>query len=146
MLIREKGGFCPLKAAALSEIKGGKHMKKLISLLAAGIIGMAALPLTASAQGNEAPTATGDVNQDGNIDAVDACQIIYYYGKVMNGDNVPEETKERMLKYGDVNSDGMADSADASEVLTIYSQNVNANMTKAEWQAYTDEILLNIEL
>ena len=92
------------------------------------------------------PDGVGDVNQDGNIDAVDACQIIYYYAELMNGVKVPEETKERMLKYGDVNSDGMADSADASEVLTIYSQNVNANMTKAEWQAYTDEILLNIEL
>lgn len=63
---------------------------------------------------------SGDVNDDGNIDATDASSILEEYSKISTG-NTPSFTKKQMIT-GDVDSNGIIDAGDASAVLEIYAR------------------------
>lgn len=63
---------------------------------------------------------SGDVNNDGNIDATDASSILEEYSKVSTG-NSTSFTKKQII-MGDVDLNGIIDAGDASAVLEIYSR------------------------
>ena len=156
-------------------------MKKFISLLAAGVLGFAALPLSASAieddpdkcYGIPIPSdvsdrdpelivainekyadekayygvlydygAYGDVNDDGSVDAIDACLVLDYYARAMtNGYEDPEE-REYFLERADIYADKCIDAGDASHILSIYSYYMN--VPKDDVSAETNEILTDL--
>ncbi len=156
-------------------------MKKLISLLAAGVLGFAALPLSASAIEDDPNKiygvyipwdvsdrdpeliadinakyaeekeyygflfdygAYGDVNDDGSVDAVDACLVMDYYARAMcNGGEDPEE-REYFLEKADVYADKMIDTTDASLILGIYTYYMN--VSKDDVRTETNEILTDM--
>ena len=158
-------------------------MKKFISLLAAGVLGFAALPLSASAIEDdpnksygipvlwdvsdrdpeliadinakyadlkESGGATdfqfgayGDVNEDGSVDAVDACLVMDYYARAVNngGKEDPEE-RAYFLERADIYADEMIDCSDAGLILSIYSYYMN--VSKDDVRTETEEILDNM--
>ena len=60
----------------------------------------------------------GDFTGDGNIDAVDASNILAKYASASTGGAAP--TKEE-LEAGDVDKNGWIDAVDASKVLAFYA-------------------------
>lgn len=63
---------------------------------------------------------SGDVNNDGHVDATDASSILEEYSKVSTG-NAHSFTKKQMIT-GDADLNGIIDAGDASIVLEIYSR------------------------
>ncbi len=61
----------------------------------------------------------GDVNRDGNIDAVDASAVLTYYANIST--DQPTDLDENAKAAADVNGDGMIDSVDASSILSYYA-------------------------
>lgn len=61
----------------------------------------------------------GDVNRDGNIDAVDASAVLTYYADIST--DQPVDFDDNQKKSADVNGDGLIDSVDASDILTYYA-------------------------
>ena len=60
---------------------------------------------------------TGDVNHDGNINAIDATAVLIYASKSGTGASFPAEEVQNMLTLGDVNRDGIVNAKDATAIL-----------------------------
>lgn len=73
----------------------------------------------------------GDVKVDGNVDAIDASEILSYYANLSIGK--PYSFSEQQLNNGDVNKDGQINALDASYVLTYYA--INATKGNAKWES-----------
>lgn len=65
----------------------------------------------------------GDVNGDGYVDAVDACNILSYYAVVSTGSDLTTSEQVVCRHKGDLNSDGVVDAVDASNALQKYAKN-----------------------
>uniref|UniRef100_UPI00037668F6 dockerin type I domain-containing protein n=1 Tax=Ruminococcus flavefaciens TaxID=1265 RepID=UPI00037668F6 len=61
----------------------------------------------------------GDVNNDGQINAVDASSVLAYYARISTNQE-GGYTEEQMLA-ADVNHDGMINAVDASNILAYYA-------------------------
>ncbi|EWM54740.1 dockerin type I domain-containing protein [Ruminococcus flavefaciens] len=61
----------------------------------------------------------GDVNNDGQVDAVDASSVLAYYARISTNQN-GEYTEEQKLA-ADVNDDGQINAVDASNILAYYT-------------------------
>ena len=61
----------------------------------------------------------GDVNNDGNVNSVDASAILLYYSKISTEQQ--GDFDEGQQKAADVNGDGKINSVDASDILAYYA-------------------------
>jgi hypothetical protein len=61
----------------------------------------------------------GDVNEDGNIDAIDASIVLAEYANIAT--SKPETFTSSQKKAADVNEDGNIDALDASAILSYYA-------------------------
>ncbi|MBR5684375.1 MAG: hypothetical protein IKW96_14060 [Ruminococcus sp.] len=64
---------------------------------------------------------SGDVNNDGRIDAIDASTILAHYALIST--NKKGILTEAQIKSADINNDGVVNAVDASTVLAIYAAN-----------------------
>ncbi|MBR6986064.1 MAG: leucine-rich repeat protein [Ruminococcus sp.] len=64
-------------------------------------------------------TESGDLNDDGKIDATDATLVLVNYSLLSTGEKM--QLTESQQKAADVNGDGKIDSADATTILQYYS-------------------------
>ena len=64
-------------------------------------------------------TESGDLNDDGKIDANDATLVLVNYSLLSTGE--PIQLTESQQKAADVNGDGKIDSSDATTILQYYS-------------------------
>lgn len=63
---------------------------------------------------------SGDVNNNGFVDAIDASDILEEYSKASTGFPLMFTKKKKIM--GDMNHDGIIDAADASAVLSLYAE------------------------
>ena len=82
-------------------------MRKGISAVLAGVMALAALPVSAMSASAEGAYALGDVDMDGYITGHDAAMVTH----ALYVDN--EALTAEQLKLADVNSDGVVDQSDA---------------------------------
>ena len=61
----------------------------------------------------------GDVNDDGNINAVDASRVLTAYALKATGQDMG--LTEKQIEAADVNDDGKVDAVDASIILSFYA-------------------------
>lgn len=66
-------------------------------------------------------SASGDVNGDGYVDAVDASCVLAEYANISVGKPTTFTASQRSL--ADMNNDGLIDAVDASIILGIYAKN-----------------------
>jgi lysophospholipase L1-like esterase len=88
---------------------------------------------TTSPAGNTEPTQTvslGDVNEDGNVDALDASLILTEYALIATGND--SSFSEAVQLAADVNSDGAIDALDASVVLSYYAYTATGGTSSVE--------------
>lgn len=78
----------------------------------------------------------GDVNLDGNINAVDASVILRYYSSLSTGENITL-TEEEWLRC-DINRNNIIDSSDSSKVLSYYSILSTSN-NPPSWDEFLSE-------
>lgn len=71
----------------------------------------------------------GDVNEDGNIDAIDASAVLKEYAEVST--NHPASFTDAQKKAADVNEDKNIDAVDASKILKYYADAATGN--KPSW-------------
>lgn len=64
-------------------------------------------------------TILGDVNNDGQINAVDASSVLAYYARIST--NQEGGYNEEQMLAADVNHDGMINAVDASNILAYYA-------------------------
>jgi len=64
---------------------------------------------------------SGDVNNDGEVNAVDASEVLTYYAKTST--NTDSSFTEAQKKAADHNEDGEINAADASSILAYYASN-----------------------
>ena len=65
----------------------------------------------------------GDVNEDGEINAVDASLVLSYYAKVQAGEDVSADEYVAVTQFGDRNGDFRIDAVDASDIIETYAEN-----------------------
>ena len=82
-------------------------MRKGISAVLAGVMALAALPVSAMSASAEGAYALGDVDMDGFITGHDAAMVTH----ALYVDN--EALTAEQLKLADVNDDGVVDQSDA---------------------------------
>ena len=62
----------------------------------------------------------GDVNEDGNIDALDASAVLTHYALKSTGNE--SKLTDKQVSAADFNRDGAVDALDASAILTYYAK------------------------
>lgn len=75
------------------------------------------IPTTTSA--NTTGYDLGDVNNDGQINAVDASSVLAYYAKLSTNQNGGYDESQKLA--ADVNHDGLINAVDASGILSYYA-------------------------
>jgi hypothetical protein len=71
--------------------------------------------------------ASGDVNFDGSVDALDATEVLKTYAQILLDDDLngaAGDTTESFI-CSDYNSDGVVDSLDATKILVDYAEELN---------------------
>lgn len=63
---------------------------------------------------------SGDVNNDGRTDAIDASKVLSYYAKLSTDGEVTLSAKQ--IKAADINGDEVIDAVDASNILAYYAR------------------------
>jgi hypothetical protein len=76
----------------------------------------------------------GDVNADGNINAVDASSVLAYYARISTNKN-GEYTEDQKLS-ADVNQDKLINAVDASNILAYYAYTATAEEDKVSLNEY----------
>ena len=99
-------------------------MKKLLSALSAGMLGLSALTMTNVAAETIFPDVTeenyqyADFNNDGNIDVVDVYYVLVYYAEssvdhlIDDNPGYTDEIRANIKEHGDLNGDGMINAID----------------------------------
>ena len=67
----------------------------------------------------KAPNNLGDVNNDGNINAVDASAVLSYYANIST--NKEGSFTDSQKNAADINHDGLINAVDASCILSYYA-------------------------
>lgn len=67
----------------------------------------------------------GDVNGDGNIDALDASSVLTHYALKSTGNK--SKLTDKQVAAADFNTDGAVDALDASAILTYYAKKATEN-------------------
>ena len=79
---------------------------------------------------NQIKYTLGDVNSDGNINAVDASEILSEYARISTNQNSQMSTEQK--KAADVDENGSINAVDASQVLSYYAYKATSGTMEFE--------------
>jgi len=67
---------------------------------------------------------SGDINGDGNINSMDASEVLSLYSDISKGTAIDKDSDEYkyIILLGDIDGNGVINSSDASEILYIYAK------------------------
>ena len=80
----------------------------------------------------------GDVNRDGEINAVDASSVLAYYA--MTSTNQDGGYDEDQKTAADVNHDGLINAVDASNILSYYAYVSTTNENPMSMEEYMKKL------
>lgn len=114
-------------------------IKKLTALMAAGILAVCAVPVSAGAD-----ILKGDINQDGVVDSTDGdlmLDFIATYHDSVNYATLSENEIQHYTTYGDINGNGYVDYNDVILLGEINSNiTVNTQMGDVNHDGYVDAV------
>lgn len=116
-------------------------IKRILTGVLAGAFLTAMSAVSASAASETAVSKLGDPTGDGQVNAVDASNILSIYAGVSVE---AEELSEELLAICDVNNDGSVNAVDASLVLSYYASQATDDEEKA-LEEFITELLGDLE-
>lgn len=112
------------------------RIKKLTSIIAAGILAVCAVPMGAGAD-----ILKGDINQDGVIDSKDGDLLLDFINRYCSEEDIPEEEMQHYMTYGDMNGDGNVYFDDVILLGEVNSDiTVNTQMGDVNHDGYIDAV------
>ena len=80
----------------------------------------------------------GDLNRDGEINAVDASSVLAYYARISTNQDGGYDEEQKLA--ADVNYDGLINAVDASNILSYYAYVSTTKETPMSMEEYMKKL------